>query len=42
MILEDLRKREGGFDGETGIAKEGDVCTGRRDGRKEDVDGEEA
>ncbi len=41
MVLEDLRKRKGGFDGKTEVAEERDVCCGRGDGSEEDMYDEE-
>jgi len=41
VVLEDLGKREDGFDGETGVAEQGDVEGRAGDEGKEDVDREE-
>ena len=38
MVLENLRKRKGGFNGKTGIAKKGNIRAGGGDWGHEDVD----
>lgn len=42
MVLRDLRQRQDGFDGQTGVAEQRDVAWRRRDEGQQDMDDEEA
>jgi hypothetical protein len=42
VVLRDLRQRQDGFDGQTGVAEQRDVAWRRRDEGQQDMDDEEA